>query len=231
MSLDPSEGAFVWAMLAVIPLLVGVFEPDHPEPVISVQEEVALLEEIAEEIEEHRLLVAKQELLDELGWYRGEVDGIFGPLTEEAVERFADVAEVPADDPEVLLEALEADDAPAAPTPATTGGARYGVGEPWATLAECESGLWDANANPIRGSAHWDYGAPGAFSRPNYPFHGGLNFHPKTWSWVAPMVGLGHIEFAYLATPQEQVRVAEKVRELQGFQAWPTCARKLGLLP
>ena len=223
----------MWAVLAVIPLLVGAPEPDHPEPVISVEEEVALIEEIVEEIEERQLLVAKQELLDELGWYRGEVDGIPGPLTEEAVERFADVAEVPVDDPEVLLEALEADDAPVAPRPipAATGGERYGVGEPWATLAECESGNWiNGGTSFERGSARWDWPR----SLPPWGttiHHGGLQFHPDTWSWVAPMVGLGHIRYAYQATPQEQVRVARKVLELQGFQTWPTCARKLGLLP
>ena len=226
----------MWAVLAVIPLLVGgVFEPDHPEPVISVQEELALLEEIVEEIEEHQRVIAKQELLDELGWYRGEVDGIFGPLTEEAVERFADVAEVPADDPEVLLEALEADDAPAAPTPAarTVTGARYGVGEPWATLAECESGNWiNGGASFERGSARWDWAKPGTSVPPwgTRIHHGGLQHHPDTWRWVAGDLGLlDRYPYAYDAPPEVQVQVATEVQRRQGWRAWPTCARMMGL--
>lgn len=99
----------------------------------------------------------------------------------------------------------------------------------WDDLADCESGEWDANANPIPGSARWDYGAPGAFSRPGYDFDGGLNFHPDTWSWAAPMVGLGHIDFAYNASRGEQITVGEKVQELQGWRAWPVCSRKVGL--
>lgn len=102
----------------------------------------------------------------------------------------------------------------------------------WLRLADCESGNWiDGGRDFEEGSARWDWAAPGMEVPPwgTTIHHGGLQFHPDTWSWVAPMVGLGHIEFAYQATPQEQVQVAEKVQELQGWEAWPTCARMLGL--
>lgn len=183
------------------------------------------------EVVETEVVRLKQEHLADLGWYRGEVDGIRGPLTEEALSGFATAAEVG----EVTLPDLTADGAPEAPPPPepaptqASSGSESGIASHWLALADCESGEWDANANPIPGSRRWDYGAPGAFSRPSYPFHGGLNFEGSTWTWVAPMVGLGHIDRAYQATPQEQVRVAEKTQELQGWRAWPTCSRKIGL--
>ena len=188
------------------------------------------------------ITVAKQEALADLGWYEGEVDGIHGPLTERAVEEFTDAAEVEPEDWLDLLEALRGEGAPKAPEPdpvpqAPTSSVqevrgRYGVPEPWATLAECESGNWiDGGASFERGSARWHWAKPGTAVPPwgTSIHHGGLQTHPDTWNWVAPMVGLGNIDFAYNATPQEQVRVAEKILELQGFQAWPTCSRKLGL--
>jgi hypothetical protein len=102
----------------------------------------------------------------------------------------------------------------------------------WDRLAECESGDWiDGGASFLRGSARWYWGAPGTEVPPwgTRLHHGGLQFHPDTWAWVAPMVGLGHIEYAYEATREEQILVAEKVQELQGWGAWPVCSVKVGL--
>ena len=119
--------------------------------------------------------------------------------------------------------------APAAPHPMSRNGA---VPEVWVRLAECESGDWLRGGEAfVPGSARWDWARPGTRVPPwgTTIHHGGLQFAPSTWSWVAPMVGLGHIGFAYDATPAEQVAVAERVLELQGWGAWPTCARLLGL--
>jgi len=102
----------------------------------------------------------------------------------------------------------------------------------WDRLAECESGNWiDGGDRFEEGSARWYWGRPGTEIPPwgTRIHHGGLQFHPDTWGWVAPMVDLGHIEFAYDATREEQIRVAEKVLELQGWDAWPTCSRMLEL--
>lgn len=108
---------------------------------------------------------------------------------------------------------------------------RYGVGEPWATLAECESGDWVNRASFVPGSARWDWAAPGT-SIPagrTAVHHGGLQFLPSTWSWIAPMVGLGHVEYAYQATPAEQVRAAVRLLEIQGPNAWPMCSGLAGM--
>ena len=71
----------------------------------------------------------------------------------------------------------------------------------------CESnGRWDYNGSVI--------------------FDGGLQFHPKTWSlYRLP----GYPEFAWQATPLEQIRVARLVRDSQSWGAWPVCSRAIGL--
>lgn len=102
----------------------------------------------------------------------------------------------------------------------------------WDDLADCESGNWiDGGSSFEENSVRWYWARPGTEVPPwgTRIHHGGLQFHPDTWNWVAPMVGLGHIKYAYDATREEQILVAEKVLELQGWGAWPTCAKKLGL--
>lgn len=88
---------------------------------------------------------------------------------------------------------------------------RYNV---WQRLAECESnGEWHYNPS----EATWG----------NRLFEGGLQFHPSTWDAYAPA---GYPDAAYKASMEQQVAVAELVLQAQGFNAWPTCARKLGLI-
>lgn len=122
-------------------------------------------------------------------------------------------------DPQIL--ASRQAEHPPAPVPAV-----------WLNVADCESGDWiDGGRSFVPGSARWDWGAPGTPLPPwgTRAHHGGLQFAPSTWTWVAPMVGLGHIPHAYDATPAEQVRVAQKVLELQGWDAWPVCSELVGL--
>jgi uncharacterized protein YabE (DUF348 family) len=79
-------------------------------------------------------------------------------------------------------------------------------GSVWYDLARCESGL------------RWSY---------NGRFDGGLQFHPDTWTRNKPS---GYPAYAYQASPQQQIEVGKVVQRRQGWGAWPTCARKLGLL-
>ncbi|MEY8567501.1 resuscitation-promoting factor Rpf1 domain-containing protein [Corynebacterium sp.] len=77
----------------------------------------------------------------------------------------------------------------------------------WDRLAECESG-GDWHINTGNG------------------FQGGLQFSPSTWS------GYGGDEFAPSAdqaSREEQIVVAERVLEGQGWGAWPSCSAQLGL--
>lgn len=77
----------------------------------------------------------------------------------------------------------------------------------WDRLARCESdGDWSINTGN--------------------GFYGGLQFHPDTW------VRYGGQEFASMAhhaTREQEVVIAERVLEAQGWGAWPACSQKLGL--
>lgn len=77
----------------------------------------------------------------------------------------------------------------------------------WYDLARCESG------------GRWDYdGASG--------YDGGLQFHPDTWRRNAPP---GYPEYAHQATPAQQIEVGRRVQARAGWDAWPSCAARLGL--
>lgn len=78
-------------------------------------------------------------------------------------------------------------------------------GSVWYDLAQCESG------------GRWDY---------NGTYDGGLQFHPDTWSRNKPS---GYPQYAYQASPQQQIEVGKIVQSRQGWGAWPSCASKLGL--
>ncbi|SRR5688500_18551639 len=77
----------------------------------------------------------------------------------------------------------------------------------WQRLAQCESGQrWHINTGN--------------------GYYGGLQFSGRTWR------GFGGRKFAFnahRASRDEQIRIAEKVRRVQGWGAWPTCSRKIGL--
>ena len=75
----------------------------------------------------------------------------------------------------------------------------------WSGVAQCESGgNWSINTGN--------------------GYYGGLQFSSPTW------LGHGGGEFAQradLATPAQQIAVAERVLLTQGVGAWPTCGRHL----
>lgn len=102
------------------------------------------------------------------------------------------------------------------------------VGHPrniWDDLADCESGNWLSGGGFEQGSARWHWAKPGTEIPPwgTAIHHGGLQFYPSTWDWIAPMVGLGHLDFAYDATREQQIMVAEELKRHQGPGAWSTC--------
>jgi hypothetical protein len=99
----------------------------------------------------------------------------------------------------------------------------------WDRLADCESGNWiDGGRSFEAGSARWWWAKPGTQVPPwgTTIHHGGLQFHPSTWSAYRLD---GYPQYAYDATREQQIAVAERVLSAQGWGAWPTCARKLGL--
>lgn len=98
--------------------------------------------------------------------------------------------------------------------PQAFGGQKYQQGScsgeggwPWGCVAQCESsGDWKANTGNS--------------------FYGGLQFHQPTWEDFG---GLEFAERADLASPDQQIAVAERVLAQQGWQAWPVCSQKYGL--
>jgi hypothetical protein len=87
--------------------------------------------------------------------------------------------------------------------------ARAAAGSPtvWDRIAMCESsGNWHINTG-------------------NH-YYGGLQFWQPTWEQFG---GLDYARRADLAAPAEQVTVAEDVLRAQGWDAWPVCAKRLGL--
>jgi hypothetical protein len=75
----------------------------------------------------------------------------------------------------------------------------------WDKLAACESG----------GNWHID------------AYHdGGLQFLPSTWTAYGGGV---YARYAYQATREQQIAIAQKVQAAAGWSQWPSCSRRLGL--
>ena len=96
---------------------------------------------------------------------------------------------------------------PPPPPPPSGGGGSVGTGV-WDRLAECESGgNWSINTGN--------------------GYYGGLQFSYGTWLAYG---GGAYGETANLASRDQQIAVAERLRADSGFHPWPACARKLGLI-
>lgn len=92
----------------------------------------------------------------------------------------------------------------------------------WDELADCESGdhvtLSDGTWQMVAGSARWHIA--------NRLHQGGLQFAANTWDAFRPA---GYPEDAQMASRAQQIAVGERVLEVQGPGAWPTCGPKVGL--
>jgi resuscitation-promoting factor RpfA len=74
----------------------------------------------------------------------------------------------------------------------------------WDKLAQCESGgNWKINTGN--------------------GYYGGLQFNPTTWR------AFGGSGLPHHASREEQIAVAERTLAVQGWKAWPSCSRKMGL--
>jgi hypothetical protein len=82
-----------------------------------------------------------------------------------------------------------------------------GPGSVWDQLAMCESsGNWHINSGN--------------------GYYGGLQFWQPTWEQYG---GLKYARRADRATPEQQIAIGGKLLRAQGWDAWPVCARRLGL--
>jgi hypothetical protein len=88
---------------------------------------------------------------------------------------------------------------PAAPTPTPA------PAHDWNAVAQCESGgNWSINTGN--------------------GYYGGLQFSESTWVAYG---GGAYAPRADLASPSQQIAIAEKVLAAQGAGAWPVCGRSL----
>jgi hypothetical protein len=88
--------------------------------------------------------------------------------------------------------------------PAQAGLARHSQ---WDRLAQCESGgNWRANTGN--------------------GYYGGLQFSRRTWRSYG---GGAYATTANHASRSQQIAIAEKVLRGQGWKAWPTCSKRIGL--
>ncbi|WP_441249618.1 transglycosylase family protein [Kitasatospora sp. McL0602] len=93
---------------------------------------------------------------------------------------------------------------PAPPTPV----APAAPDSVWEQLANCESdGDWHADTGN--------------------GYYGGLQIWPPTWREAG---GLRFAERPDQAPRRQQITVAEEIRREQGWSAWASCAREIGLL-
>lgn len=77
----------------------------------------------------------------------------------------------------------------------------------WDRLAECESG------------GDWSYNGSSGYD-------GGLQFLPSTWTNFG---GGQFAQYAWGATREQQIIIAEKVLASGGWGQWPSCSAELGL--
>ena len=150
------------------------------------------------------------------------------PATRTVLEQLP-VPEVPSSSPlsDRLMIAASEDQVRPAPEPenvAAEAAAPEPAPEPepqrsvWDRVADCESGSWTGDGGFVDGSANWSATAG--------LFEGGLQFHPDTWDGFKDP---GMPGAAYEASRAQQIAVAERVLDAQGWRAWPVCSRKLGL--
>ena len=77
----------------------------------------------------------------------------------------------------------------------------------WEALAGCES-TWRWHINSGNG------------------YYGGLQFSDQTWDGFG---GEQFAPFAHQTGKYNQMTVAQRVKDAQGWGAWPTCTRKIGI--
>jgi hypothetical protein len=155
------------------------------------------------------ILIAVSDISTATGLDRGSVMRAFaGKATRETAHALADLRIEPRQPRWTAAErsALEAELKAKALKFARTS-SRFSGPAVWDALAACEAG-GDWSADTGNGYA------------------GGLQFAPGTWLGFG---GGSYARSAAAATRAEQIAVAEIVLAAQGWQAWPTCSRLVGL--
>ncbi|MGC0415501.1 transglycosylase family protein [Embleya sp. AB8] len=82
-----------------------------------------------------------------------------------------------------------------------------------------DDGVWDRLAD-CESSGRWNLDSGNGY-------YGGLQILPSTWDEAG---GQDYATRPDRATRGEQITVAEQILGMQGWEAWPQCARQIGLL-
>lgn len=124
-----------------------------------------------------------------------QADEVTSLQDELEAERLKE-ASAAAEEAEKLAQELEE---VATPPPPPVALSEQSPGVDWDAIAECESG------------GNWSLDAE---------YDGGLQFHPDTWLGYG---GGAYARYAWQASREQQIAVAEKVLDSQGPDAWPNC--------
>lgn len=155
-----------------------------------------------------RLFDANDDIEDPDLIYPSQKIRIPGENEDLAARSVADPAPAPESEPApASAQQPEPDPAPAPqPEPAAaTSNSSAANTDVWDRLAECES------------SNDWSINTGNGF-------YGGLQFTLQSWQAV------GGSGYPHQASKSEQINRAEQLRDIQGWGAWPSCAKQLGLL-
>ena len=167
------------------------------------------LEERLDEMDEARAEAAdaqaeletlEAEVEDDIAAQEAEVAEIEAAIEDAADRREARAAAAAAADAETAGE--EAEEVVSSPPPSFSPAPpppSGGYTADWDAIAECESG------------GNWHI---------NSTYDGGLQFHPDTWLAYG---GGRYARYAYQASREQQIAIAEKVLAGQGPGAWPNC--------
>jgi hypothetical protein len=143
--------------------------------------------------------------------------GVVPTGSAEAEALDADPIPTPANAPmEATLHAVATPPPAPAPTPVpqrtappagSSAPTTYSGDSVWDDLAQCESGgNWSINTGN--------------------GYYGGLQFSYGTWHDYG---GGEFADYPHLASREEQIIVAERLRDARGYAPWPACRAKLGL--
>ena len=138
---------------------------------------------------------------------KGEKKVLYRTVTVNGVVKSSGPAGEEEIRPAVPATVVRGTKAAATATAAAAGAPSVAGGSVWDQIAQCESGgNWSINTGN--------------------GYYGGLQFSASTWKAFG---GHRYASNAHLATREEQIAIAEKTQAAQGWGAWPSCSRKLGL--
>lgn len=60
-------------------------------------------------------------------------------------------------------------------------------------------------------------------------FYGGIQFTKSSWDIAKASTSASHIDYPHHATREQQIEAGKKLKDIQGWGAWPACTSSLGI--